>query len=238
MKAANPKFAGPLEARLYRMAEDHCSRKGLGLRAFGAAATGDAELIPDLALERSPTLKTVDKVLAELGQSPVGPLFETEVDAFLKVTGTKISVLGRGATKNPSFVAHVKDGMSPELRTVGKVRAWMAKHASPSEAREIRRQTGPIPDLLSDAPPRRLRRSSRPSAAALLAHADGGQGPDGWDDLPFIDTKEAAAFVGLASSTLARYRSTDNGPPFFRFPERIVRYRRRHLAEWAAARGR
>ena len=238
MKADKPIFAGPLEARLYRMAEDHCAREGLGLRAFGAAAPGDAELVPDLTRERSPTLKTVDKVLAELGEAPAGPFFEAEVDAFLEVTGTKISVLGRGATKNPSFVAHLKDGMSPELRTVDKVRAWMAKHASPAQAREIRRRTGPMPGFLSDAPRRRRQRSSDAPAAPPVARIDGGQGPGDWDDLPFIDTEEAAAFVGLAASTLARYRSTGGGPPFFRFPERIVRYRRGHLVEWEAARRR
>ena len=238
MKAEKPIFAGPLEARLYGMAEDHCARKGLGLRAFGAAAAEDAEFFPDLAGGRSPTLKSVDRVLVELGEALVGPFFETEVKAFLAVTGTKRSVLGRSATKNPSLVKHLEDGTSPTLRTVGKVRIWMAKHVSPAEAREIRRRAGPMPDLLSDAPRRRPRRTSRPSAAALPARTDGGQGPGDWDDLPYIDTEEAAAFVGLAASTLARYRSTGNGPRFFRFPERIVRYRREHLVEWEAARRR
>ena len=238
MEAEKPDFAGRLEARLYRMAEDHCARKDVGLRAFGAAAAKDAEFFPDLIRKkRSPTLRTVDGLLKELGEAPVGPFFEAEIDAFLKVTGTKVSVLGRGATKNPSFVPHVKAGTSPKLRTVGRVRAWMAAHASLAEWREIRRRTGPMPDLLSDAP-RRPRRSCRPSATALPARTAGAQGPDGWDDLPFIDTEEAAAFVGLAASTLARYRSTGNGPTFFRFPERIVRYRHRHLVEWEAARRR
>ncbi len=238
MKADKPIFAGPLEARLYEMAEDHCARKDVGLRAFGAAATGDAEFFPDLTRKkRSPTLRTVDRILKELGQAPIGPYFEAEIDAFLAVTGTKVSVLGRGAANNPSFVAHIEDGMSPKLRTVGRVRAWMAAHASLAERREIRRRTGPMPDLLSDAP-RRPRRSCRPSATALPARTAGAQGPDGWDDLPFIDTEEAAAFVGLAASTLARYRSTGNGPTFFRFPERIARYRHRHLVEWEAARRR
>ena len=239
MEAERPDFAGPLEARLYGMAEDHCARKDVGLRAFGAATVEDAEFFPDLARKkRSPTLRTVDTVLKELGEAPVGPFFETEVDAFLEVTGTKVSVLGRGATKNPSFVAHVKAGTSPKLRTVSMVRAWMAKDMSRAHAREIRRRAGPVPGFLSEAHRRRSRGSSGTPAAALAARAAGAQGSDGWDDLPFIDTKEAAAFVGLAASTLARYRSTGNGPVFFRFPERIVRYRHRHLVEWEAARRR
>jgi len=241
MKADKPEFTGPLEARLYRMAENYCARTHLSLRAFGADAAEDAEFFPDLARGRSPTLKTVDKILTKLGQAPVGPFFETEIDAFLEVTGTKRSALGRGATKNPSFVAHIGGGMSPELRTLRKVRVWMAKDASSAEAREILRRTEPLPDLLSDAPLRRRERPQRtsgPSAAGMLARAGGRRGSRDWDDLRFIDTKEAADFVGLKASTLARYRPTENGPPFFRFSERIVRYRREHLVKWEAARRR
>ena len=241
MQTEKPDFAGPLEARLHAIVEDYCARKKIGPRAFGAAATGDAEFVPSLAGGRSPTLKTVDAVLAGMDMPPAGPAFAAELEAFLAVTGTKVSVLGREAVNNPSLVRHLEDGMSPTLGTVGRVRAWMAAHASAAEAREIRRRTGPMPDLLSDAP-RRLRRrpqrSSGPSAATPPARTDGGQGSGGWGDLPFIDTEEAAAFVGLAASTLARYRLTGDGPRFFRFPERMVRYRREHLVEWEAGRRR
>ena len=173
-----------------------------------------------------------------MDMAPVGPFFDREIDAFLAVTGTKRSVLGSGATKNPSFVAHIEDGMSPTLRTVGKVRTWMAKHASPSEARAIRRRTGRLPDFLSDTRRRRPRRSSGTPTAALPARTDGGQGPGGWDDLPYIDTDEAADFVGLAPATLQRYRSTGESPVFYRLTERLVRYRHEDLVKWEAARRR
>ena len=238
MEADKENFAGPLEARLYRTVEKWCTRRQLGLRAFGAAATGDAEFVPDLAQGRSPTLETVDAVLASMNMTPVGPFFDAEVDAFLAVTGTKRSVLGREATNNPSFVAHLEDSMSPTLRTVGKVRSWMTAQASPAEARAIRRQAGPHTEFLSDTPRRRPRLSSEAPAAPLLANVDEGQEPDDWDDLPFIDTEEAAALVGLAPATLQRYRSTGGGPVFYRFPERLVRYRHEDLAMWEAARRR
>ena len=238
MQDRKPNFAGPLEARLHATVEEYCTRRGLGLRAFGAAATGDAELVPELAGGRSPTLETVEAVLAEMGGPLASPAFDAEVKAFLEVTGTKRSVLGRGATNNPSFVAHLEDGMSPTLRTVGKVRAWIAAHASPAEARAIRCRTGPMPKFLSDKPRRRPRRSSDAPAVPLLARINDGQEPGDRDDEPFIDTEEAAALVGLAASTLQRYRSTGGGPVFYRFPERLVRYRRADLAEWEAARRR
>ena len=165
---------------------------------------------------------------------PAGPAFEAELEAFLAVTGTKRSVLGSGAVNNPSLVTQLEDGVSPTLRTVAKVRAWMAKHANPAEARAIRRRMGPMPEFLPDKP----RRSSEAPAAPLLPRIHGQQGSGDRDDEPFIDTEEAAVSVGLVASTLARYRSTGGDPPFYRFPERLVRYRREHLAEWEAARWR
>ena len=170
MQARKPIFAGPLEARLHATADEYCARRGFGLRAFGAAAAGDAEFVPSLARGRSPTLETVDAVLAAMDMAPAGPAFHAEVEAFLAVTGTKRSVLGRGATNNPSFVAHLEQGTSPTLRTVHKVRAWMAAHARPAEARAIRRLAGPMPEFLSDAPRRRSHGSSgasiRPNKSA------------------------------------------------------------------------
>ena len=218
------------EARLHAIIDEYCARKGLGLRAFGADAAGDAEFLPSLVRGRSPTLETVDAVLAFIDMAPAGPAFDAEVEAFLTVTGTKRSVLGRGATNNPSFVAHLEQGTSPTLRTVHKVRAWMAAHARPAEAKAIRRRTGPMPDFLSDAP----RRCSGVSVGLQSADADDRQGDE--DGALYLDTKSAAALLGLAPSTLERYRSAGGGPVFCRLAERLVRYRREDLAEWEAER--
>ncbi len=231
MSSEQPDFAGPLEARLYRMAEIHCARGNIGLRAFGAAAMNDAEFVPDLTRRRSPTLATSDAMLAGIGAAPVRPFFETEVDAFLDETGTKRSVLGRGATNNPSLVTQIEDGMSPTLGTVHKVRSWMAKQTNPAHSRAIRRRVGSPPVLLADTPLRGPRPSSKECTRPPLAEFDD-------DDEAYIDTEEAAAFVGLAASTLARYRWTGCGPIFYRMTERLVRYRRHDLAVWDAERRR
>ena len=230
MEAEKPRFAGPVEARLHAIIEDYCAREDLGLRAFGVDAMGDAEFVPSLGRCRSPRLQTVDRVLAGMDMPPAGPAFKEEVEAFLAVTGTKVSVLGRAATNNPSFVPHLRDGASPQLRTVHRVLGWMASEANRDEAREIRRRVGPMPEPLSDAPRRRRRRSSRPRALPPIANNG---------DCPlFLDTKEAAALVGLAPATLERYRSVGGGPAYCLLPERMVRYRREDLAEWEAGRRR
>ena len=234
MQTAAADFAGPLEARLFRTVEDWCAGIGLGLRAFGAAATGDAELMPSIARGRSPTLATVDAMLARMEMAPAGPAFGAEVAAFLAVTGVKRSVLGREAANNPSWVAHLGQGTSPTLRTVGKVLAWMTAQASPAEARAIRRRAGRLPEILSASPLRPSHRSAEtagvPSPAGIDRLQTDGNGPF------FVDTREAAALLGLAPSTLERYRSTGNGPVYHQFAKRTVRYRLRDLAEWQAAR--
>lgn len=49
----------------------------------------------------------------------------------------------------------------------------------------------------------------------------------------FWNTKQAAAFLGLGQSTLEAMRVRGDGPPFFRFSKRAVRYRRDDLVDWA-----
>ena len=57
------------------------------------------------------------------------------------------------------------------------------------------------------------------------------------EDTNFLDTQQAARFLGLSAKTLARYRVTGDGPVFHRFGNRI-RYRRAALDAWADARER
>ena len=51
----------------------------------------------------------------------------------------------------------------------------------------------------------------------------------------YIDTREAAAFLGLSPRTLDRYRVTGEGPAFHKFGARIL-YARADLQAWAGAR--
>ncbi len=52
------------------------------------------------------------------------------------------------------------------------------------------------------------------------------------EDTNFLDTQQAARYLGLSAKTLARYRVTGDGPVFHRFGNRI-RYRRAALDAWA-----
>ena len=105
-------------------------------RHFGVAVIGDPRLVGDLRRGRSPRLSTVDRLLAFMGMDPVGPAFRREVEAFLVVTGIKVSVFGELAARDPSFVARLRKGASPTLATVDRVRTWMADACERPRARD------------------------------------------------------------------------------------------------------
>ena len=198
--------------------------------AFGAAALHDRGFVASLRRGRNPRVGTVDRALAVMGEPPAGPAFRREVNAFLAVTGVKRSLLGGEATGNPSFVAQLLGGVSPKLATVEAVRASMKSHAGADEWREIRARSGPMPAILTDA------RLPSPPPARPVNRDPQPEGPAGRGmDQRYVDTREAAKRLGLAPSTLARYRTTGEGPWFYRLG-RCVRYRGDDLEEWAAGR--
>ena len=53
----------------------------------------------------------------------------------------------------------------------------------------------------------------------------------------YLNTRKAAEWLGLSPRTLDRYRVTGDGPPFFRFGNR-VRYALADLEVWASRRRR
>ena len=177
---------------------------------------------------------TVDRVLAFVGEPAAGRAFLDEVEAFLAITGVKRSELGRAATGNPSFVAQLRQGMSPTLSTVDRVRAWMAAHATAEEARDLRQRAGRMPAVIAlPAVPGRLPLRQAPRASRVDGHAS--QGPAG--ARMYMNTREAANWLGLSPRTLDRYRVTGEGPAFFRLG-RLVRYRREDIETWLAGRRR
>ena len=217
---------GSLNARFLRAVEAWCAGKGMSEGAFGAAVYRDRGFVASLREGRSPRLGTVDRTLAAMGEPPAGPAFRREVDAFLAVTGVKRSLLGRDATGNPSFVAQLGAGVSPTLATVEAVRASMKAHASAAEWRKIRARAGAMPAILTGAP------LPVPEPPARPAYRDPGTGRLNGRH---VDTREAAARLGLSPGTLARYRITGAGPWYYRFGG-CVRYRERDLEAWAAGR--
>ncbi len=211
-------------------------RRGVSARRFGVEALGDPGFVFAQARGRSVRLSTADRVLACMGHPPLGPWFRCEVEAFLEATGTKASVLGAEAVGNRSLVGRLRRGTSPRLRTVDRVRTWMAAQSSAEESRAIRIR------MAEECRAGIL--TSGPCADALLPSAgwgweleeEGGKGMNG-NDRKYLSTREAAAWLGLSPRTLDRYRVSGEGPAFHRFGSR-VRDLAADLDDWAAARRR
>ena len=196
-------------------------RTGTPPARLGADALGDPSFVLRLFRGRVPRLDTADKVLAFVGEEPVGPVFRAEIEAFIEITRTKAYVLGSDAAGDPSFVARLRRGVSPRLDTVARVLAWMAAHCGAAEQAAIRAIVAAEPA----------------KAPASDTHANNHQGVISMSDQPilYLGTREAAAFLGLSPRTLDRYRVTGEGPAFHKFGTRI-RYAQADIEDWAAAR--
>ena len=226
----------PLDDVLRHAVAAFRERHGVSARRFGAEALGDPGFVFSQERGRSVRLATADHVLAYMGHPPLGPAFRGEVEAFLEVTGAKASLLGAEAAGNPSFVCRLRRGASPRLRTVDRVRAWMAANSSAKESRAIRIRMAQecragllTPGSSSDAP-------LPPAGRGADTEREGGRHMYG-NGTKYLSTREAAEWLGLSPRTLDRYRVSGDGPAFHRFGGR-VRYLVADLEAWASARRR
>ena len=218
----------PLDERLRRTVAAWRARHGVSARRFGTEALGDPGFVDSQMRGRSLRLATADRVLAHMGYPPLGPLLRGEVEAFLAVSGTKLAILGEEAAGNPSFVGRLRRGMSPQLATFDRVRAWMAANASEDEFLAIRERLADVADPFAGTG----------DAAGGPPEGAGGEGKgDPRTNENYLDTREAAAWLGLSPKTLERYRVSGEGPDFQRFGAR-VRYLLADIEAWASARRR
>ena len=199
--------------------EAHIAREQLSRSGFGKAALNDASFLGRLGRGSDVRLGTADKVLACMNLEAIGPRFLRRVEAFLKVTGIRPHVLGRGALNDPSFVLGLGKGRSPVLGTVDKVSDWMADNASPAELEAVRAS-------VEDGAP------AVPVDAAL--HEEKREMND---NTGFMKTSQVAAYLGLSPRTLESYRTRGVGPPFYVIGS-VVRYLLSDVLKWASSRRR
>ena len=216
MTAFDDDTGTPLDERMRRSIALWRARRGMSARRFGVGALGIPGFVGLYARGRPLRVDTADRVLAFMGYPPLGPLLRAEVEAFLAVSGTKVSILGEETVGNPSFVGRLRRGASPYLKTFDRVRAWMAANATREEIRAIRE---------------RLADFSDPFDGTWDAAGD----VDERAGENHLNTREAAAWLGLSPKTLERYRVSGEGPDFLRIGYR-VRYLLEDLEKWASAR--
>ena len=224
----------PLDDLLRHAVAAWRERHGVSARRFGAEALGDPGFVFSQGRGRSVRLGTADRVLAYMGHPPLGPAFRGEVEAFLEVTGAKASLLGAEAAGNRSLVGRLRRGASPRLRTVDRVRAWMAAHASVEEMGAIRARIGEKHNFDQAARAGSYTAPLPSAGAGINLEEEGGKGMYE-NGRKFLSTREAAAWLGLSARTLDRYRVSCDGPAFHRFGSR-VRYLAADLEAWASAR--
>ena len=129
-------FEVSFDAAFRRTVRRYLKRKRMSARAFGRALH-DATLAKRLAEGRPVRLDTADKGFEFMGEPPLRTLFVQEIEAYLQITGTKGYVLGLEAVGDRSFVTNMREGLSPYLGSIDKVRRWMGAHSSAEERRAI-----------------------------------------------------------------------------------------------------
>lgn len=219
-------FERSFEEAFRRSVEAFRARERLCARAFGSAALGNPDFVEELLCGGDGLrLDTVDAVLAFMGEQPLGPLFAWELEAFLGITGTGAQRLGLGAVGDMAFVKRIRVGEAPRLRAVDRVRRWMGLHSSPAQRRAIAAATLVADGWRTDMGEGREHTAWRGPGNGY-AHA--GASP------VYLDTRQAAAMVGLSPRTLEYYRTTGQGPAFFKLGGR-VRYSVAEIERWVRA---
>ena len=220
-------FEVSFDAAFRRMVGDYLKRCSMSSRAFGLAVK-DPRLAKRLSGGRPVRLDTADKALAVMGEPPLRSLFLEEIEAYLKITGTKPYVLGLEAVGDRSLVTNLREGLSPYLGTVDRIRRWMGTHSSVGERRSIGAAT--------------LHKSWFRLGVGMHAehagHAGHGNGEAGAkDEQGYLTVKQAATYLGKGHRSLDRMRIEGGGPAYYKLGN-SVRYRKEDLDEWAYSRRR
>ena len=205
---------------------DYLERSGMSGRKLGELALGNPEFARNLKGGASPGLDAVDRVLRFMDIAPIGPRFRREVEAFLIVTGTRPTLVGSRAIGKSSFVRELRNGSSPTLNSVERVRSWI--HGAVDDFQ----RPGIAWLLASDVtvPPYGLGAAFAPWTEddAMIGKLDG---------KTFLPNREAAVFVRLSPRTLDRYRVIGGGPVFHKFGSKVL-YARFDLEAWLKTRRR
>ena len=226
MSSATPDIAPGLrrlldasfDATLRASVRRHLRQGGTSGTGFGRRVLGD----PGFAARyldggASVRLDTADRIRAFLGERPFRPVFLAEVETFVEMTGVAPWAVEQYATRQAGFVARLRAGASPWLRTMDRVRTWTRAQLRAAERR-----------ALVQAVAEGLGNAAGPEAGG--ARKSNGE-PKMTHPPKLLTTAAAAECLGLSPRTLERYRVSGAGPRFRKIG-RWVRYVPADLAEW------
>ena len=214
--------ARSLDGMVRRSVRRYLKRTRMSRSGFGRAALNDSMFMYErFGWGRTLRLKTADRIQVFIGEPPLRPLIEGEVEAFLAVTGLKPWVVGYQAVNSTSFVWRLRRGGSPWLSTVDRVRAWMRMQTSEEQRRSI---LYAVAEQLAGSPD-----WPGPRKGPMRGETKGGERMS--IETVLLTTKEAAAVLGVCTRTLERWRVTGEGPRFRKIGH-WVRYAPSDLDEW------
>ena len=229
-----------LEDNVVKLVLAFLDRSPLNDAQFGRNAVGQGGFVANLRKGVMPKMDAADRALRFMGEPMIGPAFRAEIAAFLVVTGTSGTTLGRLTLGNPDFVHRLNAGRSPQLASVQAARAWMRRTASFGERVQIARAIADpgVPDPVLNPDPGAVNALADGRARADAGSEDlVGKTPRAIDEKILLNSAEAAAFLNLKPGTLSRYRAAGGGPTYCMFGT-TVRYFRADLLAWAWARRR
>ena len=221
-----------LMADIRAKVSDYLARTGMAEEEFGRRALGRPGFVGRLGVQRTMTLRTADRVLRFMGETPIGPTVRRDVEAFLEVTGIRPERFGIDAVGSAWFVSRLGTQQSVRLTAVQQAREYMDRAADPSQRAVIAGMLEDGGESTCGAIAKPMSQSERKKGSALRVSDTDAEDPPAHHRREFLDTSEAAALLGLARRTLVRYRSRGVGPAYHRFHGRIV-YTRTDLMSWA-----
>ena len=202
-------------------------RRKLSPTRMGRLLFGNPCFVRVLMGGRSPRLDTADRALEFMGLEPIGPRFRREMEAYLAVTGAKATAVGEEGVRNRSFVRRLREGSSPRLKTVDRMRAYMKQTASSEEWRMIEAAAGKEPPDEEVSAGDGASPAEDPDAPSTAA----GIRPLYWT------VTELAGVLRMKRGTLDKYRVHGNGPPFHKLRGHIL-YARADVEKWLKKRRR
>ena len=129
---------GSFARELCRSIEGYVRRCGMSASGFGRAVLDDSSFVSHrLRKGGRVKLDTADRIRAYIGEQTFRPVLLLEIEVFLAVSGIAGWIAGEQAVRQRAFVARLRTGASPLLRTIDRFRRWMRKHLNAAQREAV-----------------------------------------------------------------------------------------------------
>ena len=145
--------------------------------------------------------------------------FSSELEAFLERTGIGLATLGRKALGDPNLMREIARGRSPTLRTVDRIREFMATYEREQHCAR-------------DPPRRRRKRRPRTRRTRRRTKMTELKEPRTTEPIRLLRRPEVEARTGLACSTIYLWMAEGRFPRPIRLGDHSVAWVESEIEEW------